>query len=202
MARPKQRTGELRERLVHVALDTLAADGVAALTTRRVAEGARTSTPAVYELFGDKAGLVRAVCFEGFRLLQDRFDELEPTGDPRRDIRRVFEAFRRFAVENPRLSELMFSRRFADFDPGPADMAAGGGIRKLLVGRVRRALEAGALEGDATDIALVLVAVAQGLAAAEAGGRLGRSAPVAARRWALAIDAVLDGLRPGARRTA
>ena len=31
---------------------------------------AQTSTPAVYELFGDKAGLVREVFFEGFRLLR------------------------------------------------------------------------------------------------------------------------------------
>ena len=33
------------------------------------AAGAATSTPAVYELFGDKAGLVRELFFEGFRML-------------------------------------------------------------------------------------------------------------------------------------
>ena len=63
MPRTKQRTPALREQLLVVALDTLDRDGVAGLTTRRVAERAATSTPAVYELFGDKAGLVREVFF-------------------------------------------------------------------------------------------------------------------------------------------
>jgi AcrR family transcriptional regulator len=70
MPRPKQRTGALRDRVLAVAVETLARDGIAGFTTRSVARGANTSTPAVYELFGDKAGLVRGVFFEGFRLLR------------------------------------------------------------------------------------------------------------------------------------
>ena len=57
MPRPKQRTPELRDRMLQVAVATLTAEGAGGLTTRRIAEQARTSTPAVYELFGDKAGL-------------------------------------------------------------------------------------------------------------------------------------------------
>ena len=59
-------------------------DGVAAFTTRNVARGAATSIPAVYELFGDKSGLVREVFFEGFRQLRHRFDQFCATDDPRR----------------------------------------------------------------------------------------------------------------------
>lgn len=66
MPRAKQRTPELREHLLEVAIATLAEDGFTGFTTRRVAERAGTSVPAVYELFVDKAGLVRAVFFEGF----------------------------------------------------------------------------------------------------------------------------------------
>ena len=69
MPRAKQRTPELRDRLLEVAIATLAEEGIARFTTRRVAERAGTSVPAVYELFDDKAGLVRAMFFEGFRLL-------------------------------------------------------------------------------------------------------------------------------------
>lgn len=58
--RPKQRTPELRDEVLRVALTMLATDGVEGFTTRRVASGASTSVPAVYELFGDKAGLVAA----------------------------------------------------------------------------------------------------------------------------------------------
>ena len=70
MPRAKQRTPEMRERVLQAAMDMLASDGVAEFTTRRLAQHAGTSTPAVYELFGDKAGLVREVFFEGFRLLR------------------------------------------------------------------------------------------------------------------------------------
>ncbi len=72
MPRVKQRTPELREHVLDVAIAMLAADGVTGFTTRRLAQRAQTSTPAVYELFGDKAGLLREVFFAGFRLLRGR----------------------------------------------------------------------------------------------------------------------------------
>ena len=48
--------------------------------------------------------------------------------------------------------------------------------------------------GDATDVAHVLLATAQGMAAVEVAGWLGSKALVD-RRWRLAVDAVLAGLR-------
>ena len=74
MPRPKQRTDELRARVLQVAMTTLADEGVVGFTTRKVATEADTSTPAVYELFGDKTGLVREVFFEGFRGLAARLE--------------------------------------------------------------------------------------------------------------------------------
>jgi AcrR family transcriptional regulator len=176
----------------------LASEGVAGFTTRKVAHEAATSTPAVYELFGDKAGLVREMFFEGFRLLRRRFDELvEETDDPRADLVRVVEALRQFVRENPVLSEVMFSRPFADFDPGPSGRQAGNAVRTFIVGRVRRCIHAGLLAGDQTDIAHVLVSLTQGLAATEMAGWLGTSKASVDRRWNLAIEAVLDGLARG-----
>ena len=84
MPRPKQRTPELRDHVLRVAVAMLARHGVAAFTTRRVAEEAATSPPAVYELFGDKSGLVREIFFEGFRLLRRRFDRLAETATSNR----------------------------------------------------------------------------------------------------------------------
>lgn len=196
MPRAKQRTRELREHVLRVAVEMLARDGVRGFTTRRLAAHARTSTPAVYELFGDKAGLVREVFFEGFRLLRCRLDELEESGDPRADLVRFTAIYRAFIRENPVLSELMFSRPVADFDPGPDELAAGRSVREFIVGRVRRCVDAGVLAGDPTDLAHVLVALAQGLAAAEITGRLGTSTASVERRWDLAVRAVLDGLGP------
>ena len=196
MPRAKQRTPELRDRVLRVAVELLASEGAAQLTTRRVAEQAETSTPAVYELFGDKAGLVREIFFEGFRMLRRRFDEVAATDDSRADLARVLQTFRAFHRANPVLSELMFLRRFTDFDPGPADREAGSAVREFIVGHVRHCIDAGALAGDATDIAHALVALVQGLAATEIAGWLGTSKASVERRWQLAIETMLNGLSP------
>jgi AcrR family transcriptional regulator len=199
--RAKQRTSALRDRVLQVALDLLARAGVAGFTTREVARGAQTSTPAVYELFGDKAGLVRGVFFEGFRLLRRYLDPVhdpvDASGDPRRDLVRLVATYRAFLRDHPVLAHVMFSRPFADFDPGPEERAAGSAVRALIVARVQRWIDAGGIAGDATDIAHVLIALAQGLAAAELAARLGTSRASIDRRWALGISAVLDGLAAG-----
>jgi AcrR family transcriptional regulator len=194
MPRAKQRTPELRDRVLKAALEMLTSDGIAGLTTRQVAVQAGTSTPAVYELFGDKAGLVRELFFEGFRMLHRCLQQLEPTADARADLVSVASVLRTFARGNRALADLMFSRPFTDFDPRPSERQAGADVREFIVGRVRRCIEAGVLEGQPTDIAHVLLAVAQGLALQETAGWLGSSRASMDRRWKLAVEAVLTGL--------
>ena len=196
MPRPKERTPALRDRVLRTAVATLAAEGVAGFTARRVAEGAATSVPAVYELFGDKAGLVREVFFEGFRQLSRGFSDLAPTDDPRADLIRTIESFRLFVRANPELAQVMFSRPFADFDPGPNELRGSATMREHIVGQVRRGITAGLIAGDPTDIAHVLLALAQGLCVQETGGWLGTTKASRDRRWALALAATLNGLRP------
>jgi AcrR family transcriptional regulator len=193
MPRAKQRTSQLREHIVQVAVAMLAADGVGGFTTRKVAEQAQTSPPAVYELFGDKAGLVREVFFEGFRLLGGRLATLRESDDPYADLLHAVRVFRIFARDNPVLTQVMFSRPFADFDPGPAERAAGATTRELIVHRVRRCIDAGIIVGDQTDIAHGLLALAQGLAMQEAAGWLGSTRSSVNRRWDLAVHALLAG---------
>jgi hypothetical protein len=96
--------------------------------------------------------------------------------------------------ERPVLTQLMFSRPFADFDPTQSERDAGASVRTFIVERVRRAIDAGLLHGDATDLAHVLVALIQGLVAAENTERLGSTAESIDRRWSLAVNAMLNGL--------
>jgi AcrR family transcriptional regulator len=196
MPRPKQRTPQLRDRVLQAAVDMLTTEGVAGFTTRKVAEGAGTSTPAVYELFGDKAGLVRELFFEGFRMLYQRLEELAATADPRADMVAVIPVLREFAGDNPGLSRLMFSRAFAEFDPGPSERQAGTAVREFIVARVRRCIDAGIIAGDPADIAHVLLALAQGLILQETAGWLGTSGASMNRRWTLATAALVNGLSP------
>jgi AcrR family transcriptional regulator len=195
--RTKQRTPELRDHVLSVGLQLLASNGVAAFTTRRVASASHTSTPAIYELFGDKSGLVREMFFEGFRMLHRQLEEGGESGDPRADLVQMVGRYRSFIRRNPVLAEVMFSRPFTDFAPTAAELGAGSNVRTLIVARVRRCIDAGIIRGgEETDIAHVLVALVQGLAAAETSRRLGTSRKSIERRWTLAVDAVLDGLGP------
>ncbi|MEU6579191.1 TetR-like C-terminal domain-containing protein [Nocardia sp. NPDC046763] len=144
--------------------------------------------------FGDKAGLVRAVYFEGFRLLRAHLGEFPRTTDPRADLEAVMHAYRGWMLDHRVLAEIMFARPFTDFDPGPEELKRSAALRVFIVDLVQRCVDAGVVHGDATDIAHVVVALVQGLAAAEAARRLGGTAESVDRRWALALDSVLNGL--------
>ena len=192
MPRPKQRTPELRDRVLQVAVSTLNEDGLSGFTTRRVAEQAGTSVPAVYELFGDKSGLLRAVFFEGFRMLGRRLLAVAETDDAVADVQRLIPVFRRFCLDYPALARVMFSRPFQDFDPGPEELASPS-MREVFVGRITRCTDAGLLTGDPVDIAHVLLALAQGLAVQEGGRWLGKSKASVNRRWEVAVTGLLRG---------
>jgi len=201
MPRTKQRTPELRDKVLAAAVDLLAEGGAAGLTARSLAARAGTSAPALYELFGHKSGVVRELYFEGFRRLFSELSALAETEDPVADLWALATAYRRFLRSNRELAEVMFSRPFTDFSPGEEELAATGSVRILIVGRVRRCIEAGRLRGDETDVAHVFVALVQGMAFAEAAGRLGTSTESVERRWRLAVGTLLNGFgtqRPSA----
>src|ERR1700727_2984604 len=151
MPRTKQRKPELRERLLAVAVDLLAEEGAAGLTARSLAARAETSPPALYELFGDKSGVVRELYFEGFRQLSDELTTLPESADPLADLWPLATAYRRFIRANRELAEVMFARPFTDFSPGPDELAATSSVRVTVVGRVRRCIEAGPPRGAEAD---------------------------------------------------
>ena len=194
--RPKQRTEGIRERGVATALAVLTDEGVPGLTARNVAYRAGTSVPAIYEVFGDKAGLIREVFFEGFRLLGEQLAEVPPSPDPIEALRNVCESFRQFVLRNPVLAQTMFSRPFVDFSPTIDDNKAGLAVSKVFVQHARSAVDAGRLVGDPTDIAHLFFAFVEGLAAAEAANRLGGKKQSVERRWEFALSTLIRGLTP------
>lgn len=196
MPRAKQRTAELHRRVLKVAVAVLEEHGISGFTTRRVAELAGTSVPAVYELFTDKAGLVRQVFFEGFRLLGHDVSAVPTTDDPLADIAALAPIFRTFCLKRPALAQVMFTRPFASFHPGPAELAAGTVVREEFSGRIGRCVDAELLAGDPTDIAHVLLALMQGLAVQEGGRWLGDSPQAVNRRWTLGVQTLLRGFMP------
>ena len=187
--RTKQRTPELRARVLDAATRIVTTHGAGGLTARRLADAAGTSPAAVYELFGDKRGVVRALFFAGFARLAEALADVAETDDPVADLEALARAYRGFLIGHPGLALIMFSRPFAEFDPAPEEEAAGAAVRARLVEAVRRA----PLDGRPDDIALVALALIEGLAAAEVSQRLGSSPATVERRWTAGIRALIVG---------
>ena len=196
MGRPKLRTADVRDDALRCALDLLEQEGPPAVSARRVAASAGTSTAALYEFFGDKAGLLRAAYGEGFAALRDALDAVERR---RRPPARARGAARRRAAlrarERPMLFELMYSRPFAEFSPGPADRDAAVGVYRTIVGaRCGSWLRAAGHAASATEAAHVLVAAHRGFVMTELAGIAGNSRASIDARYRRGVDAVLDGL--------
>jgi AcrR family transcriptional regulator len=190
----KQRTPELAEQVLSSALALLASEGVGGLTARRLAERAGTSPAAIYELFGDKGGVVRAMFFSGFEQLHAALTAKPPLDpDPVRALHQLADRYRAFILAHPALSAVMFSRPFSSFEPAPDESAAGAHVRELIVDAIETAVAAERLSGDATDIAHAYVALIHGLAAAQTSNRLGHTKQSIDRRWKTSIGALLNG---------
>jgi AcrR family transcriptional regulator len=194
VARPRTRDySELRLDLVDVAGRLLTSEGPAALSTRRVAQEVGVSTTAVYSLFGDKAGLVRAMFLAGFDRLTAAFDALPVTANPVVDLLALGEAYRANALANPHLYDLMFGRPIPEFQPTPDDLAQIQPSMDTLVRTVTRCLDSGAFaESDPEAIAVHLNALVHGLCSLELRGALGPKER-ADELWTAALGATMRG---------
>lgn len=128
---------ETRARIVGFAAQLLREEGPAAVTTRRVAEGAGVQAPTIYRLFGAKDGLLEAVAehvmasyVSAKAAVVDAASAADV--DPLNDLRAGWETQIDFALGNPALFRL-FS------DPGRVlhSPAAQSG-RRVLEARVHR----------------------------------------------------------------
>jgi AcrR family transcriptional regulator len=170
----KAHTADLATRLVDEAGRILSRDGAAALSLRRLATATGTSTMAVYTLFGDKNGLLAAMYRAGFeRLGAAEVAAVEGVTDPLSALAELGYAYRRAALANPHLYDLMFGRPVAAFEPGPADKAVADATFRPLVEAVQRCLDAGVLIGaDPERMAFYLWAVTHGMVSLELAGQL------------------------------
>jgi AcrR family transcriptional regulator len=110
MGRRREHDETTAEALLDAAERTIADEGVDALSLRKVATDAGTTTRAIYTLFESKSGLVAALGLRAFNLLQRDIEALPATDQPRQDLVEVALAFRRFAIEHPALFSIAFHR--------------------------------------------------------------------------------------------
>jgi AcrR family transcriptional regulator len=174
----KTHTEDLATRLVDEAGRILSAEGAAALSLRRLALATRTSTMAVYTLFGDKQGLIAAMYRAGFERLGTTLRAaVGDDDDALTALANLGIAYRQAALANPHLYDLMFGRPVAAYAPDPEAREIADAAYRPLVEAVERCLDDGAMvanppDGAAERIAFSLGAVSPGMVSLELAGQL------------------------------
>jgi AcrR family transcriptional regulator len=192
MGRPKEHGTETREALLTAAGVLLHAEGPAAVTVRRLADEVGTTTRAVYSLFGDKNGLMRALYYEAAETMRRHHEAVAEQDDPVAEIPQLALAYRAAALERPNLYALFLGSietRTEDAEIVALTFRS----HERVLQSIGRAIKAGRLpDRDPLDYGLELFAIVHGLASLELMGLLGGEEK-ARRRWLETITAVLTG---------
>ncbi|MGH3897388.1 MAG: TetR-like C-terminal domain-containing protein [Pseudonocardiaceae bacterium] len=197
MPRPKLHDDALRIRLLETAGALLTSEGPEALSLRRLAAAAGTSTSAVYALFGGKPGLMRALFLEAFSRFGEYQDTVVPSEDPLADLLALGRAYRASARADPHFYAVMFGSLMPSFEPTPQDMAHARATFTPVLDAVRRAIAAGLLRDDADPvlIATALWASVHGLVSLELGSAIHTEVGEPAEVFEAVMRANLDGWR-------
>ncbi|GAB3579544.1 TetR/AcrR family transcriptional regulator [Amycolatopsis endophytica] len=195
MPRPRTHDEALRLKLLDRAGELLSTDGPNALSLRKLAADAGTSTTAIYSLFGGKPELVNAVFLEGFRRFGARMRDVERTGDPAGDLVRLGLAYRESALADPHLYSIMFTKAVPGFEPGQEASRTARESLAPLVETVRAAISAGVFRQVAPEVIAVSAwGIVHGLVSLELNGSLPPDFDVAAS-YEAALRAHADGWR-------
>ncbi len=106
--------GNLREALLDSALQILSQPEVESITLRMLAGRLGVSRTAPYRHFRNKSALMAAVAARGFSQMRKTFREELQSEDPEKAICEIIEDYVQFAISNPRLYRIMFSRQILE----------------------------------------------------------------------------------------
>jgi AcrR family transcriptional regulator len=171
---PRKADPNVRAVLIDIAAQLLAGEGPRALSTRRIAAEAETSTMAVYTHFGSMSGLVREIVYEGFARLQNHFSQVKETDDPVADLCVHGRAYRGNAIANSHLYAAMFGgEALSGFELSEEDRQHGRYALTSIVECVSRCIDAGRFRpADPAMVAHHMWFAMHGLVNLELGGYL------------------------------
>lgn len=198
MGRPREHDARTAAALLEAAERIVEAEGVDALSVRRVADEARTTTRAVYSLFASKDGLVAALGAHAFDLLGSAVETLPATDDPVADLAEAGAVvFRSFACSHPALFRMAVQRTAIPAELARRFRPAAEAALANLERRITRLDEAGLLGGRSVyEAACQFHALCEGLATLELRG-VAVPQDDAERFWRSALAALVTGFAAG-----
>jgi len=164
-ARDSYHHGALREELITASLKLIEAEGIGAVSLRRVARAAGVSPGAPYHHFPDRSSLLAAIVVQGYELLEPRLrnaiDEA-PTGA--RALGALIETYVEFARRHPAHLHLMLRGELARLDRHPDAQGRGEGAIRILTEAVERCQREGtAPPGDTETLVGMVWALCVGI---------------------------------------
>jgi AcrR family transcriptional regulator len=196
MGRPREHGSATYDALLAVAGTILGSDGVDALTVRRVAESAGTTTRAVYTLFGDKNGLLRALFRQMAEVMRRHHEGVPEMDDPFEEIQRLAAAYRAAAREQPNLYDYYYRCMAPDGVITEDDVSLAFRSFDRVLRTLHRIVASGAFGARTEEqTGRQLWALVHGLAAIELRGFLGSSEEACRRAWRSAVAAILIGFQ-------
>ncbi len=194
MGRPKEHDDATRNALVEQAGRLLQSEGIDALSLRRLANEAGTTTRAIYSLFGGKEGLLSAM----YRQIGDTMTTLHLAVPERDDVIdelvELCRAYRQGVHKHPTLYPLLFGG-VPGFTPTTDDegQARKGFVRVL--GALNRGIESEVFEGRSAEVmGYQLWALVHGLATLELKGAFGDPS-LTCSLWDDSCRNLIDGFR-------
>jgi AcrR family transcriptional regulator len=174
MSRQESGGNATAERILEAAGELLDREGVEAVTMRRVAGAVGITAMAVYRHFPNRDGLLNALADGGFAQLREQLIALQGA----EKLTAVLDAYLDFALEKPRLFELMFLSLRPGARQFPGDFRAGASpTANVAAELIREGMESGAFrQDDVWEIALEMGALLQGMVMLYLGGRIGMEA--------------------------
>ena len=153
-----------REAISQAARDLLVAEGLHAVSLRRVASSLGVTAPALYAHVVDKRDLLQGIVEREIETLLDRFTAVT-TNDPIERLQQMAINYVEYGLQNPDLFRAMFLfRPELTAEPRPDAPALGSNIHGAFLSAVRDAQGAGVLDdGDPELAALTIWTTAHGV---------------------------------------
>lgn len=189
--------GSTAERIAEAARSVLDREGAEAITMRRVAQAVGITPMALYRHFADRDGLLHELADAGFRDLVAAIEGTALPQPPEARLTAILDVFLDFALEKPRLFELMFLRRREGARQFPGDFRAGRSpIAKFTAATLEEGMRQAVFhEDDIWEITFELGALLQGLVMLYVGGRVASSAEEFRAQCHRAFGRYMHGIR-------
>jgi AcrR family transcriptional regulator len=183
-----------RRQILEVAADILEREGAQAVSTRSVAAAAGIRAASLYQLFGDKDGLLAALAIHAFDIYLADKQTLARTDDPVADMRRGWDLHVDFGLRHPAFYLLMYGTDRPGRRPPAADEA-----HDLLLKFLDRAAAAGRLRVPSAMAARLTLAAVTGVTLSLIGAPAeDRDPEISARMRDTLIDSLTTDPPPAA----